>query len=935
MEKANPLGWQVLFISSNGGGCEKQVKQITESDPSFHIEFTSVATIQQAQDIISQQFYGVLLVHITENQYEFLKRVTNIRNVNCPQSSIVALLDGDGLKLDTKVILEMDIDEVVYCNNAEWLRTVLLKHFNPKKIQGNIIAQSDFNVYHSFVNKIHSEFPFGIVRVVVKPKLYVEYINKEAQRILGHSIEDFIKKPELRNAFLPDERIGLILENAANKGEFISRRFKLSIGKEANRWVEAIYIPGFEHNKSHKTVEVVLRDITEEEVNKVLLKSVYDIARLTSTNFSLNRIFTIIHKIISDLINIDNFYIALYDAETQVVSFPYFVDIKDSKPPKPRKNVHGLTEYVIRTAKTLLCNNTCFDELLLKNEIEAIGTKPMVWLGVPLMFHGKILGALVIQHYSNPLAFGEREQYILEYFSEQVARTIDYKRKADTVKMLSTAVEQSPVSIVITTLKPEIVYVNSTFTRVTGYEPGEVMGKNPNILQSGQTPKERYIELWDTITAGETWIGEFVNKRKNGEIFYEESIIVPITDELGKNAYYLSIKIDITEKKKLINELVEAKEKAEESDRLKTAFLQNISHEIRTPMNAIVGFAEILETDYENEEKINYYTSIIKQRAYDLLDIVNELLDISRIESGQLKAVVKPFDIENIFTDLLQTFDGYKQRMERLDVEIKSIPLPQGISRIISSDEAKLRQVFINLIHNALKFTHKGFVEFGFHDIKDDYIIFKVTDSGIGIPANMQDKIFERFQKVNPKGVIYDGLGLGLTIVKSLINLLGGEIWLESEVGKGTTFYFSIPYQPQKAEPEKELEIVNYESIKDLKVLVVEDDAFNIAYFNELFSSLNVDFHISSSGTEAIEHFKVNQSYDMVLMDIKLPDMTGYEVIEEFKRINPNVPIIAQTAYAAESDREKALSVGCVDYISKPIFRDKLIGMLQKHLVNG
>jgi PAS domain S-box-containing protein len=752
---------------------------------------------------------------------------------------------------------------------------------------------------------------------------------------LGYSLEQHEQQPELRNRFIPDERIKLILENASTGNDLIKRRIKISFENEVNRWVEAVYIPSFEYKKKYKTILVILRDVTDEEINKVLQKAVNDIARMTSNSFSLNRIFTIIHKIISDLINIDNFYIALFDEEKGEVSFPYFVDTADNTPPKPRRNGHGLTEYVLRSGKTLLCQPHCFDELLYKNEIEIVGTKPKVWLGVPLKFHGKVLGVLAVQHYSNTDAFGESEQYILEYFSEQVARTIDFKRKADTVKLLSIAVEQSPVSVVITTLKPEIVYVNSAFTRVTGYEPSEALGKNPRFLQSGQTPKERYVELWDTITTGKTWSGEFVNKRKSGEIFYEESIIVPITDEFGKNAYYLSIKIDTTEKKKLINDLIAAKEKAEESDRLKTAFLQNISHEIRTPMNAIVGFAEILETDHDDEEKISYYTSVIKQRSYDLLDIVNELLDISRIESGQLNAEIKPFVLKEIFEDLQQIFEGFKTRMERQEIALKPLPLPANVARVISGDEAKLRQVFVNLIHNALKFTHEGYVEYGFHELSNGDIVFRVTDTGIGIPTDMQDKIFERFQKSSPKGAIYDGLGLGLTIVRSLVNLLNGKIWLESEVGKGTTFYFSIPYLPQMEETLVEQVAVNPQAIQQFNLLVVEDDTYNVAYFNELFGSLGVNYHIESTGTDAIDHFRNNQNYDMVLMDIKLPDMTGYEAIEEFKRINPNVPIIAQTAYAAESDKQKALQVGCIDYISKPIFRDKLIGMLQKHLVKG
>ncbi|HBI82071.1 MAG TPA: hypothetical protein DDY04_09055 [Bacteroidales bacterium] len=225
-------------------------------------------------------------------------------------------------------------------------------------------------------------------------------------------------------------------------------------------------------------------------------------------------------------------------------------------------------------------------------------------------------------------------------------------------------------------------------------------------------------------------------------------------------------------------------------------------------------------------------------------------------------------------------------------------------------------------------------VEFGFHEQNDDYIVFRVTDTGMGIPDDMQDKIFKRFQKAsfNPD-VIYDGLGLGLTIIKGLVDLLEGKIWLKSKPGQGSTFFVSIPYKPVEVKEEMIKHVVNIDTFKQFNVFVVEDDVFNIAYFNELFEGLNMNYHVESTGTLAIEHFRQNSDYDLVLMDIKLPDMTGYDVIEEFKKINSNVPIIAQTAYAAEADKQKAFAVGCVDYIPKPIFRDKLLEMLEKHLV--
>lgn len=932
--KTHPIHkWQIAVLVQNKSCLDKITNQLASKSFS-HCELLPIDSLEQLEKKLSEKFDGLIVVYLDKPEQDLLKDVVELRDNLKPSSHIVALLDGDAVKMDIQKIISLNVSDVVDFNNSLWLNAVLSKYFFMSHNSANIIQQASYNLFQSYVNNIHYHFPFGIVRMVIYPSIYVDYLNYEAERMLGYSLQQHQSDADLRNRFLPDERIKLIIENASTGQEYLKKRIKISLEGEKVKWLEAIYIPGFYSNRIYKTIEVILRDVTDEEINKMLQKAVYDVARMTSTNFSLNRIFTIIHKIISDLVNIDNFYIALYEQETETVSFPYFVDSKDNIPPKPRKNGHGLTEYVIKTGKTLLCKPDCFDELLFNKEIEVIGTKPKAWLGVPLKYHGKIIGVLTVQHYTNPEVFSEREKYILEFFSEQVARTIDYKRKADSVNLLSTAVEQSPVSVVITTLKPEIVYVNETFTKVTGYTPKEVIGKNPNIIKSGLTPREQYNQLWDTILAGKTWHGEFINKRKNGDLFYEDTRIVPISDELGKNAYYLAIKIDITENKRLINELIAAKERAEESDKLKTAFLQNISHEIRTPMNAIVGFAELLETDHDEDEKINYYTSVIKQRSYDLLDIINELLDIARIESGQLKAESKPVNLSHLLNDLSDTFVSYSKRMEKIDLEFKKVDIPSDISSNIITDEGKLRQIFSNLIHNAIKFTHSGFIEYGFHELNNGSIVFRVSDTGIGIPEEMQDRIFERFQKSSfDSGVIYDGLGLGLTIVKGLIDLLGGKIWLTSNIGKGTTFYFSIPYQSVENEIIEMKTVVDPSKFKKIHILVVEDDAYNVAYFNELFGSLGVSYHIESTGTDAIEHFSHKQDYDLVLMDIKLPDMTGYEVIEHFKNINPNVPIIAQTAYAAESDRKKALEVGCVDYISKPIFRDKLLELIEKHYV--
>lgn len=931
MDTDDTSGLQLLVYSQGNSPCRAIIDSFL-ADHLFVKKVIFLNSLDKIENQLAKATVDVVCIDLYRISDTHRVKLISLFTGCLPYIPLIALTEK---KVDyelTRKLLKEGFSDIVSCVNDEWLAYFLTKLYSGQTGSENLLPVFSHNSYNSFVNRFHFDMPIGLIRLRVDDVVTVEYINRIVESTTGFSLEDYNTNPNIRQTFFPISLIRRIVQSKSHKQHERVVTYTNKAGEK--RWIKTVFTLTHATIGPYHYIMVFLFDVTEQQTEKILQKGVYDIARLTSTNFSLNRVFVVINKIISDLVNIDNFYIALYDEELDEVSFPYVNDIHGTEGYSVRRNGRGLTEYVIRLGKSLLCREHCVKQLAKLGEIEVIGQPAKVWMGIPLKHYGKVIGIMAVQHYSNDKALGEAEMKMLEYLSEQVARTIDYKKKVDEIRMLSTAVEQSPSSIVITNLKPEIIYVNKAFIRITGYSEEEVIGENPRILQSGETPKQTYTELWNKLTSGETWHGEFRNRRKNGEVFIEDCTIVPITDEFGRNVYYLAVKNDVTQNRKLFNELVEAKERAEESDRLKTSFLQNISHEIRTPMNAIVGFAELLEMDHDESEKILYYTGIIKQRSYDLLDIVNELLDIARIESGQLKPDIAPVNLHGLLNDLKITFTAYLKRMDKEGVEIRLVPPPETLPAMIKTDEAKFRQILANLIHNALKFTREGFVEYGFFEQRNGSLVFCVRDSGIGIPPDMQDRIFDRFQKANfQAGIIYDGLGLGLSIVKGLVDILKGEVWLESEVGKGTTFYVAIPYYPVKQEPAaKQTHQDATAELSDYKLLVVEDDTFNIAYFSELFTSMGVDFHIESSGSDAIAHFRENTDYDMVLMDIKLPDMTGYEVVSEFKKISPDIPIIAQTAYAAESDREKALEVGCVDYISKPIFRDKLIQLLDRHL---
>jgi PAS domain S-box-containing protein len=364
------------------------------------------------------------------------------------------------------------------------------------------------------------------------------------------------------------------------------------------------------------------------------------------------------------------------------------------------------------------------------------------------------------------------------------------KLAEENLKKLSFAIQQSPTVVVITDPKGDIEYINPTFTQQTGYSEDEVLGQNPRILQSGLMPTKIYEELWNTILDGRVWHGEFLNKKKNGELYWEEAIISAIVNQDGVITNFVGVKEDVTEKKKLWTDLIMAKEKAEESDRLKTAFLANISHEIRTPMNGILGFSELLKEPHLSGELQAEYIELINQSGQRMLNLINDLIDISRIESGESRVQITETPVNTVLRDICTFF---KPRASNQQLRLTcSLALSDNQS-IIATDSSKLTQILTNLVQNALKFTIEGEVNIGYTK-KEKMLEFYVIDSGIGIPEEMSWSIFERFRQVDSSLTrLHEGSGLGLSISKAYVEMLGGTIWVKSTVGRGSTFFFTLP----------------------------------------------------------------------------------------------------------------------------------------------
>ncbi|HKJ43722.1 MAG TPA: ATP-binding protein [Sunxiuqinia sp.] len=387
----------------------------------------------------------------------------------------------------------------------------------------------------------------------------------------------------------------------------------------------------------------------------------------------------------------------------------------------------------------------------------------------------------------------ERELREADSRAERTLLEQKQKQAEEKLKILSLAVEQSPASIVITDTDGKIDYVNSKFIAVTGYEYHEAHGKDLNFLRSNEVSTDYFDEMWHAVTSGKEWIGELYNKTKNGRRFWELASISPIIDEAGNITHFLAVKEDITKIKETEKELIEAKEKAEESNRLKTEFLHNMSHEIRTPINGIMGFSVLLRDMDLSKEKQKRHIEFIIDCSNQLLRIISDILEISQLETKQVKARQEKVCLNELLVSLFPIFE-LKAKEKNIAFSFEK-SLSDRESTMIS-DPVKINKIVSNLLENAVKFTQSGSVEIGYN-LRSSLVEIYVKDTGIGINPEKQKAIFDRFsQEDEGLSRLYGGLGLGLAIARENAELLGGKVRLESEKGKGATFYLTIPYVP-------------------------------------------------------------------------------------------------------------------------------------------
>jgi PAS domain S-box-containing protein len=432
---------------------------------------------------------------------------------------------------------------------------------------------------------------------------------------------------------------------------------------------------------------------------------------------------------------------------------------------------------------------------------------------------------------------------------------------------------------------------------------------------------------------------EFIAKRKDGSTFSSIVYTTPIIHE-SQTRGYLGIVLDNTESKRYIEALRKEKQKAEKSDHLKSAFLANMSHEIRTPMNAILGFTNLLQQNDISEDDKNDFIDNIKKSGELLLNLIEDIIDIAKIEADEIKINFMKCPVNSILSELYSNnIESINRNAKGKFVELRLKTALMSDNFNIISDPFRLKQILSNLLGNAIKFTQKGYVEFGYvieSFNNKPYVKFYVKDTGIGIPSSKKNIIFDRFRQVDDSTTRnYGGAGLGLTICKNLVELLGGKIWVESEVNQGSVFSFILPYQVVENVP-KGLIIQDAQPIsfdwKNKIALVVEDQEANFKFIKAVLKETKIQVLWAKNGKEAVDICRENSKIDIVLMDIQMPVMNGHDATKQIKKFRKNLPVISQTAYAMSGEREECIKAGSDDYIAKPVNPNQLKSMIAKYL---
>lgn len=772
----------------------------------------------------------------------------------------------------------------------------------------------------------------------------INYINKKAQQMfgwekesyLGFSMEEVFTRP--LNGGFPDElkkEIHSIL-HPSRQADLGEHTLLLADGRSLTVGV------AFEPFKEEQEAGVfIFRDLTVDKYEERIRAALLKITELVHISNTMDFVLSSSARLVCDLIKTDDYLVAIYQPNTGKMTYPYFSSSQTSTP-SDHPCGKGLVEFVLRIDKPFMASRDGLDELIRTGEV-VLPARPVDWLGVPLRVNHQVTGVLALQRHSGD-CFTTSDQIVMVFAASHISNYMEHKRIEEALyqerSLLRTVIDNIPDQIFARDLDCRFTLNNLADAQIVGISnPAELLGKSdedfyPHELAARYQADDRLVmETGQPLLAREE-----PSITADGQPRWTLTTKVPLRDSQDKVIGVVGIARDITERRRWENELKEAKQQAESANQSKSTFLANMSHEIRTPMNAILGFAQLLQNDPRLSSQQQHYVNTIHRSGEHLLALINDILEISKIEAGRMTLSPTVFRLPALIQDI-ETMFRVRTDARKLWFVVDIRP---GIPEVVSADEGKLRQILINLLGNAVKFTHEGGLALRVHAEQKDEKCWRlkveVEDTGHGISPDEMGKLFQVFQQTTA-GTRMGGTGLGLALSQRFASMMGGEITVRSQEHFGTCFHLEVDLmeESESALPKpavKEKKILRLAPGQPTyRILIADDKDENRELMRELLGGVGFELDEAEDGLEAVEKFEQNHP-DLIVMDMRMPVMDGYTATQIIKSnpIGAKTPIIAVTASAFEEERQRIMQDGMDGYLRKPFRNEELLELLKTFL---
>ncbi len=765
------------------------------------------------------------------------------------------------------------------------------------------------------------------------------YSNPAVEAILGYRPEELLGKDILSLIHEEDRRgIEKVMPNFTSEKRGwagLVARWRHKDG--TYRYLETNAVPILDDGGGLIGYRGTGRDITKRKRVEQERAVIHKVMQGISVTSNLTELLTLIHQSLKKVIYAENFFVALYDKQADLFSMPLLVNKFDSAAP-PQKPGRGCAAYVFRTGRPMLITKEVLGRLVEQGEIDLVGTPPASWLGVPLRTPAETIGVLAVQHYEDEKAYGERDLELLSSVGSQIALAIERKRGEEALAkerdLLHALMDSIPDTIYFKDADSRFTKINKAQARVLGLsDTDEAIGRTDFDFFTPEHAREAYADEQQLMRSQEPLIGKVERIRlADGEFRWVSATKVPIKGDDGASIGLVGVSRDITGQKLIEAELEQARDAALESARLKSEFLANMSHEIRTPMNGVIGMTGILMDTPLNDEQ-RECAEAIRSSGEALLTIINDILDFSKIEAGKLQFETLDFDLRNAVEE---TTELLAEQAHARQIELATL-VHDDVPVMLSGDPGRLRQVLTNLISNGVKFTERGEVFVHVTKVEETatYAVlrFSVRDTGVGITKETQRLLFQSFTQADGSTTRkYGGTGLGLAISKQLVQLMGGEIGVESEPGRGSTFWFTARLEKQAGRQQQAP--TPRTDLCGLRVLVVDDNATNRKILLHQTASWNMAAGEAGDGPQALEMLSGavagGQPYDVVILDLQMPGMDGFELAHQIKAdaALASVPLVMLTSFGQRGDAGTARMAGIAAYLTKPVRQSQLFDCL-------